>query len=76
MTVEENGRLARIEEKLDNALKAQADLCAVVYHPQTGAIAHEQRISVMEGRTRAIIAISTAVLLAVLALGAKLIFGG
>jgi hypothetical protein len=75
MTEEENGRLARIETKLDYAIDSVKTICGIVYDPQSGTIAHEQRIKAIEGRSKAIIGISTSILLVVLAVGIKVIFG-
>ena len=72
----ENGRLARIETKLDTALEEIKAVCSVVHNSDTGIVAHEQRIRVVEGRTRAIVAISTAILVAVLGVAIKIMAGG
>lgn len=62
MTVEENGRLARIESKLDTVVDTVKTVCGIVGDPEKGMIAHEQRIRSVESRSKALLSINTAIL--------------
>lgn len=63
MGVEENGRLARIETKLDTVIDTVKTACAVMQDPEKGMVAHEQRIRGVESRSKALVAINTAILI-------------
>jgi len=72
----DTSRLARIEIKLDTVITGLDTVCAQIGNKDTGLIAHEQRIRVLEGRCRAIVGISTAILVCVFGMAVKLIVGG
>jgi hypothetical protein len=62
MTAEENGRLARIEAKLDTVVDNVKIVCGTVGDPETGMVAHEQRIRAVEARSKSLLAVNTAIL--------------
>ena len=69
----ENGRLARIETKLDIVIENNAKLTERSDNPMTGCIAHEQRLQVVEGRTKTILEVCVAVLVIIIGVVVKMI---
>jgi hypothetical protein len=63
MTDQENGRLARIETKLDTVIDNVKTVCGIVGDPETGSVAHEQRIRTVEARSKSLLAVNTAILI-------------